>query len=269
MADALYLKDTYLKEFDAKVVSVKDGKYVVLDQTAFYPTSGGQPHDTGVFIRKSDGQEFKVVYVGKFDGKISHEIEPVEGVELKQGDEVTGKIDWGRRYLLMRHHTSAHVIAAIIHKETGALITGNQLGLEKSRLDFSLEDFDRDQIMGFADKANELIAKELPVTISFIPRSEAEQMPELARLAKGLPEGIQEIRVIAIDDFDKQACGGTHLKNISEIGAIGFTKLDNKGKNNRRLYYVVKEGRAKIWRYSHFGEASVSLALKPTKEKNI
>ena len=86
MAEALYLKDCYMKEFDAKVISVKDSKFVALDKTAFYPNSGGQPHDTGVFVRKSDGQEFKVVYCGKFSGEISHEIEPVEGIELKDGN---------------------------------------------------------------------------------------------------------------------------------------------------------------------------------------
>ncbi len=84
MAEALYLEDCYVKEFDAKIVSVNEGKFVVLDKTAFYPNSGGQAHDTGVFVRKSDGQEFKVVFTGKFSGEISHEIEPVEGKELKE-----------------------------------------------------------------------------------------------------------------------------------------------------------------------------------------
>ena len=88
MVEALYMDDCYLKEFDAKVVSITEGKFVTLDKTAFYPKAGGQANDTGKLIRKSDNKEFKVVFCGKFSGEISHEIEPVEGTELKEGDEV-------------------------------------------------------------------------------------------------------------------------------------------------------------------------------------
>ncbi len=180
MAEALYMKDSYMKEFDAKVVSVNDGKFVVLDRTAFYPNAGGQLNDTGKFTRKSDGQEFKVVFVGKFSGEISHEIEPVEGKELNAGDEVTGIIDWERRYTMMRYHTAAHVLSAVIEKDTGALITGNQLKEEKARIDFNLEEFDREKIKSYEEKANEMIAKEIPVVISFLTREEAEKEPGLA-----------------------------------------------------------------------------------------
>ncbi len=240
MAKALYMDDCYLKEFDAKVLSVKDGKFVVLDQTAFYPNSGGQPHDEGVLVRKSDNHEFKVVFAGKFSGEISHEIAPVEGQELKEGDEIHGKINWERRHFLMRNHTAAHIISAVINKETNAVITGNQLGLEKTRIDFSLENYDPEKIKGFLEKANEVIKRNLAIKFKTISREEAMQIPELVRLAKGLPEAVKEIRTVKIGNFDLQACAGTHVANTSEIGELELIKMENKGKNNRRMYFKLK-----------------------------
>ena len=134
MENALYMTDSYLKEFEAVVESVKDDKFVILDQTAFYPQGGGQPHDTGVMQLNDD--DYPVIFAGKFEGKISHE---VSKPGLKVGDKVTGKIDWERRYRHMRMHTAAHIIDAVLFNESGALCTGNQLGLEKSRIDFSLD----------------------------------------------------------------------------------------------------------------------------------
>ena len=128
--DILYYFDAYLKEFEAEVLEV-DGKYIVLDKTAFYATGGGQPCDTGKIISK---EEYNVVSVGKVDGKISHEVDK-EG--LKTGDRVKGVIDWDRRYKLMRMHTAAHIISSLIHNKTGALITGNQLDTDKTRVDYS------------------------------------------------------------------------------------------------------------------------------------
>src|SRR3989344_9127228 len=141
MQSALYMNDSYLKEFEAVVESVKDDKFVVLDKTAFYPTGGGQPHDTGMMV--CNGEEYPVVFVGKFSGQISHE---VSKAGLKQGDKVTGRINWERRYKLMRMHTAAHLLSAIFHSKLGALITGNQKDVEKSRMDFDLENFDREKI---------------------------------------------------------------------------------------------------------------------------
>jgi len=232
---ALYLNDCYLKEFEATVESVKDDKFVVLDQTAFYPNAGGQPFDTGKLIRESDKKEFPVVFAGKFGGVISHEVsEP----GLQAGDKVKGLIDWDRRYKFMRMHTAAHVLSRVIHTEAGAHTSGNQLGLEESRIDFTLENLDRDAISGWIEKANELIAKELPVTIREITREEAQEV--LEGPSKHLMANMDLLRLIDIQDVDKQTCGGTHLKNIGEIGKIGFVKVKNKGKNNRRIYYTVE-----------------------------
>jgi misacylated tRNA(Ala) deacylase len=137
MSKALFLSDSYLKESFDTVVSVKDGKYVTLDQTIFYAKGGGQPYDTGKIIRHTE--VFNVVYVGKFSGEISHE---VDRAGLQPGDKVHSVLDWERRYKLMRSHTAAHVLAALLNKGTGALITGNQLEEDHVRFDFNLEKFE-------------------------------------------------------------------------------------------------------------------------------
>ncbi|NQU98465.1 alanyl-tRNA editing protein [Candidatus Woesearchaeota archaeon] len=234
MADALYLDDSYLKEFDASVKKA-NGKFIVLDNTGFYPNSGGQPWDEGVM--KTDNDEFKVVFVGKFGDDISHEVDK-EG--LKDGDKVHCVIDWERRYKLMRMHTSAHIVSTLIHNETGALISGNQLGLDKTRIDFSLEDYDREKMVEYIKQANDVIKKNLEVKWYFLPREEALSIPSVVKLAGALPPAIDTLRIVEIGDFDTQADGGTHVKNTSEIGELEFLKADNKGKNNRRVYYKIK-----------------------------
>ena len=235
--EALYLLDCYLKEFEASVESVKDDKYVVLDKTVFYPNAGGQPYDTGKLIRLSDNEEFSVVYVAKFGDMISHE---VDKPGLKPGDRVRGVIDWERRYRHMRMHTAAHVIANVIEQEAGAKITGNQLGLEKSRIDFSLENFDREKFSEYEKKANEIIKQGHKVNLSILPREEAEEkLSRMTTLAKGFPEDIKDVRLVEIEGFTIEACGGTHVRDTSEIKGIKIIKLENKGKNNRRMYYTL------------------------------
>lgn len=236
MAKALYMDDCYLKEFEATVKSVANKKYIVLDQTGFYPMSGGQPYDTGVMIRQRDGKQFIVVYVGKFNGEISHEAAE-EG--LKQGDKVKCRINWDRRYKLMRMHTAAHIISAVFHKEACALITGNQLDLEKSRIDFNLDNFDREKIDEYIRKANDVVEQDLPIKIYTMQRIDAVKDSSLFKLAKALPETLQEIRIVEIEGFDRQADGGTHVKSTKEVGKIIFLKADNKGKANRRVYFTL------------------------------
>lgn len=233
--EILYLNDCYFKEFEGTVERVTNNKFVVLDKTAFYPNSGGQPHDTGVLIK--EGMEFPVVYAGKFGDVISHE---VSRPGLSSGDAVRGIIDWDRRYLFMKYHTACHILSAFIHNETGAQISGNQLGEDKSRVDFSLENFDRQQIQSFEAKVNGIINNKLPVTIDILPRAEAFQIPSLVKLKDAFPPDVLEIRVITIPGVDQQACGGTHVANTGEIPNIEIFKAENKGKNNRRIYFRFK-----------------------------
>jgi len=235
MARALYMDDSYLKSWNAKVVSIKDNKYIVLDKTAFYPTGGGQPWDEG-FIIKGD-QKFKVVYVGKFSGKISHEVDK-QG--LKEGDDIKCELDWERRYTFMRYHTASHLISNILYKRANAKITGNQIELDKTRMDFSMQNYSPEKLRAFVDKANNIIDQDLPITIDYLSREEVLGKPELARLAIGLPEKIKEFRIVRIGDIDEQVDGGTHISHLKEIGKIEVIKTVNKGKNNRRMYFILK-----------------------------
>jgi len=234
MESALYMDDAYIKEFEAVVTSVKDGKFVVLDKTAFYPTGGGQPHDTGIFI--CNGEEYPVAYTGKFCGQISHE---VSKAGLKMGDKVIGKIDWDRRYRLMRMHTAAHIIDAVLYNEAGALCTGNQLGTDKSRIDFSLDVLNKDKIQQYIGIANEWVKKAIDVKIYSLPREEALKIPGIVKLAGAMPPEVTELRIVEIPGIDMQADGGTQVNNTSEIGQISLVSVENKGKNNRRMYYTI------------------------------
>ncbi|MFH1174860.1 MAG: alanyl-tRNA editing protein AlaXM [archaeon] len=234
MEDLLYIQHPYDKEFDATVVNIIDGKKIVLDRTLFYPEGGGQPFDTGTL--ECDGKKFAVVAVKKREGKAVHEVD-AEG--LHTGDYVHGSIDWERRYKFMRMHTASHLLSILIHNETGAEITGNQLGLDKSRVDFSLEQFDRNFMSSFEEKANAIIAQHVPVRSDVMPREEAMQIPDIFRLRKAFPDHIQQLRIVTIDGLDQQACGGTHLQDLSEIGSIKILDLENKGKERRRMYFTI------------------------------
>ena len=235
MTEALYMNDSYLKAWKAKIVSIKENKYLVLDRTAFYPKGGGQPWDEG-FIMKDD-KKFRVVYVGKFSGEISHE---VDKSGLQEGDEVSCELDWERRYTYMRYHSASHLISNILYKRANAKITGNQIELDKTRMDFSMENYSPEKLRAFVEEANNIIGSDLPVTIDYMSRDEVLGKPELARLAVGLPKNIKEFRIVKIGDIDEQVDGGTHVKSLKEIGKIEVIKTVNKGKNNRRMYFILK-----------------------------
>ena len=232
MTRMLYYEDSYLKECDATIVSVKDDKFVVLDQTIFYPKSGGQPNDTGKIVREND--TFQVVYAGKFSGEVSHE---VDHPGLKLGDKVQCVLDWDRRYKLMRSHTAAHILASLLWKGTGALVTGNQLEKDKTRFDFSLDNFSRETFLPYIAKANELYKQDIPVKSYELPRDEAMKIEGIIKMAEAFPPDVQRLRIVEIIGVDKQADGGTHVKSLKEVGQIEFLKAENKGKNNRRVYY--------------------------------
>ncbi len=243
----LYTEDMYLQEFKATVESVTDEKFVILDKTAFYPKSGGVDGDTGTITRESDGKKFAVIYTGKFQGKISHEVEmkgdgdkDVDGPGLKMGDKIVGKINWERRYELMRYHTAAHVLSGVFYQEGKVKVTGNNLVLGKGRIDFNFPDFDRKMVEDFVRKANEIIEKNLSVQVTYISREELEKDADLTKLAMGLPKGIQTVRIVDVG-FDKQPDGGCHVRALGEIGKIEITTIKNKGKNNRRLYFILKK----------------------------
>ena len=236
MVEALYMDDSYLKEWDAIVESVSQQKFVILDKTAFFPKGGGVEFDTGT-ITTDNNEEFNVVFTGKFSGKISHEVDK-EG--LKEGDKVHCKLDWNKRYLLMRYHTATHVLSGVLFKDNNLKVTGNQLTTEKARIDLNMEEMDVNIIKNAIEKSNEIIKKELPVEIYYKSREEAEKEPDLFKLAIGFPHDIKTLRIVDIKGFDRQADGGCHVNNLNEIGKIVFKDYINKGKNFKRVYFTVE-----------------------------
>jgi misacylated tRNA(Ala) deacylase len=235
VAKALYLEDSYMRECDATVVSVKDDKFVVLDQTIFYPRGGGQPHDTGRMLR--GGEVFDVVFVGKFSGEVSHE---VDRAGLNAGDRVHCILDWERRHKLMRSHTAAHVFASMLCNGTGALVTGNQLEVDKVRFDFSLDKFEPQLLVEYVAKANEQFRTDTPVKWYELPRDEALSIPGVVKMAEAFPPDLPRLRIVEVVGVDRQADGGTHVRSLKEVGQIEVLKTENKGKNNRRVYFVLK-----------------------------
>ena len=237
MTEMLYMLNCYEKEFDGRITNIEqeeDSTLIELDKTLFYPRGGGQPYDTGKVI--VNGKSFDVVEVFKKEGRVFHRIKP-KSTELKIGDSVHGIIDWNRRHYFMRCHTAAHVLSAIINKETNALITGNNISEDKVRIDFNLENFDRDASKHYTEEANKVIKESHNVKLYLLPREEAFKIPALVKLKKELPATIKTIRIVEIEGVDTQACAGTHVKNTKEIGGIQIIKLENKGKNNRRVYF--------------------------------
>jgi misacylated tRNA(Ala) deacylase len=233
LMNTLYFDDGYLKEFDATVVVSNDLR-VTLDKTAFYPQSGGQPSDTG-FLTK-DNEEFKIQCVEAPD-----HVHVLDKLGLIEGDKVHGIINWERRYRFMRSHTACHILSAIILKQTGAKITGNQIDFSKSRVDFSLESFDKDLMAEYVSLANQVIKEDHQIKTTILKKEEAMKIPDLVRLAMKVPDR-DDIRVVHVEGVDVQACGGTHVRSTGEINGIRLIKAENKGKSNRRVYFELVDG---------------------------
>jgi len=234
MTEWLFWKDSYQKEFNAKVVSI-NGKEIVLDQTCFYPTGGGQIADIG----EIGGA--KVIDVRKDDnGNIFHIFE--SEVNFKVGDSVHGKIDWDRRYNIMKLHTSAHIIDFVLIKNYGnVMFTGSQIYPDRARMDFNIKKMDDEIIKDIEEKSNKIVKMNLDVVSRIISREEFESNSDLKRLADITHyDKYKTFRVVEIKTLDVQLDGGTHVKNTAEIGKIKIIKRENKGKNNRRITIIVE-----------------------------
>jgi misacylated tRNA(Ala) deacylase len=229
MTDLLYLRDSYLKEFDARVVATR-GESVLPDRTAFYPGGGGQPHDTGVL--RWDGGEARVIAMEKGNGAWHI----IEGEVPETGTEVHGAIDWDRRYAIMRAHTAVHVISHVVYAHLKGRITGNQLYPAAARIDFNVPDFNRQKAEWVVEEANKIAMEGHEVKVEFVPREEVERHPEWVRVDPRLLPDVEVIRLVMIGDIDVQADGGTHVKNTREIGQMVVEKVENKGRNNKRVY---------------------------------
>ena len=229
----LYQRDSYLRSFDARVTAVRpDG--VVLDRTAFFPTGGGVLGDAGTLT--SPAGSFRVVETIEDGGDPVHRL---EAPGLSVGDAVHGELDWARRFLLMRYHTATHVLTGVMFNDWHVRVTGNQLTPDKGRVDFAFEQFDREILEEGFRRSNAMIAKNLPVRVSFIPAADAHARPGLFKLETGFPHDLPELRLVEIVGFDTQADGGCHVATLAEIGQLQLTKTENKGKVNRRVYFVL------------------------------
>lgn len=224
--ELMFLRDAYLTEFDATVVAV-DGQRVALDRTAFYPTGGGQPYDTGTL----DGAA--VTEVRKDGDDVWHTL---DGSVPAIGDTVHGEIDWSRRHALMRTHTALHVLCGVIWNEWSTAVTGGNMEPLAARMDFEFDPLPE----GFGPRIEELVNVELaadrPIEVTFLPRSVAVEDEDLIRTKVNMiPEWVPEIRVVDIIGLDKQADGGTHVASTAEVGRIRVVKTESKGKGNKRI----------------------------------
>ncbi len=236
---ALYLYDSYLKEFEATILNLNENQ-VILDQTAFHPLTGGVAYDKGCLIKSSQRYEVAKVEINKDTKEITHTLSEKVDLELNPGDIVQGSLDWDRRYRLMRLHTAAHLIAAIMYTDYNALITGGQVDLEYAKMDFNLLRTDREIFEAAVEKATKEGKKGVELKLYFLPREEALKMPGVVKLAEKMPPEERDLRIVEIPGIDLQADGGPHVRNTNEIGEISLLKIENKGKNQRRLYFNVK-----------------------------
>ncbi len=240
MTIKIYWEDTYIRKFQGAVIDVSD-ESVILDRTAFYPAGGGQPADTGIIT--ADGTVFKVTDTRKAGENVSHLISGFSG---KIGETVEGEIDWGRRYQHMKYHTAIHLIDAVVNRkpEYAGIITGSQIYEDRARVDFALEGFSMEQANEFIRQSNLIIGEKHPVRSYFISAEEAAGIDNLARTAPGreLLKTMDKVRIVEIEGVDRQADGGTHVSNLAEIGKITLSKIENKGRNNKRMVITLENG---------------------------
>lgn len=241
MTKLLYQTDSTLKTFEAVVTHVNTEDHaIVLDQTAFYPGGGGQPHDTGTI--EVNRHIVPVIKVKRVSGHIMHYLEP--GSPLPNvGQNITGKLNWERRYQLMRTHTAMHILCGVVFRDYGAQVTGGNMEPLKGRMDFEFETMQQELVGEIEASINQEVKNGRDLHIKILPREEAFQIPDLIRTKINLlPEGIKEVRVVEIEGLDLQADGGTHVTNTAEVGKIKVTDYKSKGKINKRIYVEIEDG---------------------------
>ena len=236
MTEELFLKDAYLERFKARVVGL-DGREVVLDKTAFYPGGGGQPADKGTLgvgpVRAS------VVDARREGGDIVHVLDTAIPDTVR---ELNGELDWERRYAHMRYHTALHALSGIIWKAFGAKVTGGQMRPDRARMDFSFPGEWTADVVGEIERlTNEALEEDRLVRVYELPREEALKYPDLIRTQINLvPERVRTVRIVEIEGIDTQADGGTHVANTREVGELEITGHKSKGRQNKRVEFVLR-----------------------------
>ena len=236
MTDALYHLDAYLQEFEAQITAA-EGRLVALDRTAFYPGGGGQPNDTGTLSAGS--QTWQVIKVRKDGPAIWHELDTDPP---PAGTRVTGRLDWARRFQLMRTHTAMHILCGVIFRDYGASVTGGNMEPLRGRMDFEFETMRQELVRAIEDAVNLEVAAGRPIRTQILPREQAFQIPDLIRTKINLlPAGIAEVRTVEIVGLDLQADGGTHVAHTGEVGRIHVVDYKSKGKINKRIEVAVED----------------------------
>lgn len=229
MSEPVFRNDPYASRCEARVVEVSDGA-VVLDRTVFYPTGGGQPGDRGQLV-VAGAPPVEVIDTVKGDASaIVHRLAEAAAPPMT-GTALVAEIDWPRRHRLMRMHSALHLLCAAV----ACPVTGGQVGDGRSRLDFDLQGatLDKDEI---AERIGRWIAEDHAVRDWWIDADELERRPELVRTMSVRPPSLAgRVRLVEIEGVDLQACGGTHVCSTAEIGGLLVGKIENKGRQNRRI----------------------------------
>lgn len=227
----LYRKDPTLKSCQAKVV-ITENDCVLLDQTVFFATSGGQPGDTGKF--ESQTANFSVINTSFDDkGLVKHQI---EGVLPKIGEVLNCVIDWQRRYQIMRTHTAMHLLCAAVNE----VVTGSNLTPLRGRIDFDLPEPPARELID--EKLAEFVARDAKITTEWRDWDYLDSHPELIKtMTVKPPRNSKQVSLVKIEGIDLQACGGTHVASTSQVGKLRVSKIEKKGKLNRRIVIVLDE----------------------------
>ena len=233
-ARELFALDAYVRDFESPVEEVDaEGGRVLLARTAFYPGGGGQPHDLGT-LRWGDGSA-AVTRVARDAGRIWHWLDQDAGLP-DPGATVEGVLDWERRHLTMRTHTALHILCGVIWADHKVAVTGGNMDPGKGRLDFPLPSMSAEFGREVETRINEEIAKAHRILVEFVGREVADEDHALIRTSAHLiPREIDPLRVIDIVGLDKQADGGTHVLDTSEVGSVRVTGTESKGKGNKRV----------------------------------
>ena len=236
MTEELFLKDSYTKVFEARVVKL-EGREVILDRTTFYPGGGGQPPDKGSL--GIGPIEAMVVDVRREGGEIVHVMDkPIPDTV----QDLKCALDWRRRFAHMRYHTALHVLSGVISRNFDARVTGGQMRADRARMDFSFPGEWTADIVGEIERlTNDALAEERPVKVYELEREKALANPDLIRTQVNLvPERVRRIRIVEIQGLDTQADGGTHVANTREVGRIDITGHKSKGRQNKRIEFVLR-----------------------------
>lgn len=239
MTELLFRDDAYLREAKARVLGHTAEGGIVVDASVFYATGGGQPGDAGMV--HWEGGKMAIATAVRIEGGLIALV-PAEPVALpRAGTEIVQRIDWARRYRMMRMHTALHLLSVVIPLP----VTGGQIGTDKSRLDFMMPE-PPSNLAALNAALNQLIARDLPVTTTWISEAELAAQPELVKtMSVQPPKGQGQVRLVRIGEIDLQPCGGTHVARTAEIGQVEIGRIENKGKQNRRVNLVLHDDSAR------------------------